>query len=96
MAMPDMERLMGAQQLAQAADTGALSLGDWTSEIEGELACPIDGSRLIRMVNHLQPHVQFESCKVCGCVFLDAGELRDLASYTLLERLRKLIRRVQT
>lgn len=90
---PDMERLMGAKSEARAADIGARELGDWTAEIKGSLNCPNDGSQLIRMVNHKQPHVHFESCKVCGGVFLDAGELRDLASFTLIERLRMILRR---
>lgn len=89
-----MERLMDDRQAAKIADPGDTKLGEWTAEIEGALTCPNDGGRLIRMVNHRQPHVHYESCKVCGGVFLDAGELRDLASFTLLDRLRMLLRRV--
>lgn len=49
--------------------------------------CPRDKSPLIDMRDLHQPHVRYESCTVCGGVFLDAGELRDLSERTLRERL---------
>lgn len=49
--------------------------------------CPRDRSPLIAMADREQPHVHFESCTVCGGVFLEAGELRDLSELTILERL---------
>src|SRR3954447_15433955 len=52
---------------------------------------PRDKSTLIHMVDHKQPHVQFESCTVCGGAFLTAGELRDLSHNTLVERMRALL-----
>lgn len=51
------------------------------------LLCPRDHSTLIEMVDARQPHIHYESCKLCGGVFLDTGELTDLSEYTLLERL---------
>ena len=50
--------------------------------------CPRDGSPLIAMSDPRQPHVRFEQCSVCGGLFLDAGELKDLSEFTLRERLR--------
>ncbi len=54
------------------------------------LTCPDDHSRLIEMVDREQPHVRYHSCKICGGVLLDAGELRDLTQVTLRERLRAI------
>lgn len=53
--------------------------------------CPRDKSHLVQMSDPKQPHVNFEQCSVCGGVFLDAGELRDLADFTLVERLRSML-----
>ncbi len=85
------EKLMSEKSIAKAIDTGDPEVGGWTADIEGALSCPRDGSRLIRMVNHRQPQVHYESCKTCGGVFLDAGELRDMASHSLIERLRAML-----
>ena len=52
------------------------------------LKCPRDNSQLIEMSDPAQPHVRYESCTVCGGSYFDAGELKDLGSLTLRERLR--------
>jgi Zn-finger nucleic acid-binding protein len=81
------EKLLERPGLAAEADRpGAHAAGR-----PGEaLTCPRDRSTLIRMVDRRQPHVGFESCTVCGGVFLDAGELADLSELTLRERVRGL------
>lgn len=78
------EKLLGDRKAAAAADQpgGALHI---TSG--GGFKCPRDHSTLIEMRDIQQPHVRFESCTVCGGVFLDAGELKDLSERTLRERL---------
>ena len=92
----DCERLLAAADAeARGADTGGVELGEWTDAIDDPIACPMDHSRMIRMVDLKQPHVRFERCTVCGGMFLDAGELRDLASFTLIERLRLALRRAR-
>ena len=53
-----------------------------------KLLCPRDHSTLVVMCDPNQTHVKFEACTVCGGAFLDRGELKDLASFNLLERLR--------
>jgi len=55
------------------------------------ILCPRDRSTMIHMVDARQPHVGFESCTVCGGIFLDAGELTDLSELTLRERLRSIL-----
>lgn len=54
------------------------------------LLCPRDKSHLITMNALNQPQVRYESCKICGGMFLDAGELADLGQLSVVERLRKM------
>ncbi len=54
--------------------------------------CPRDKARLIDMRHLDQPHVKYESCKICGGLFLDAGELNDLSVHTLAERVRRALK----
>jgi Zn-finger nucleic acid-binding protein len=53
---------------------------------EGRPQCPVDHSTLIDMSDLKQPHVRTDACTVCGGVLLDAGELSDLAEFSLGER----------
>ena len=57
------------------------------------LTCPRDKSRLIRMTDLKQHHIHFESCTVCGGLFFDAGELKDLSELTLRERVKSFFGR---
>lgn len=52
--------------------------------------CPRDKSTLISMRALGQSHISYESCKVCGGTFLDAGELTDLSEVTIRERLKAM------
>lgn len=83
------ERLIKSKAGVPQTDTGDPKVGAKLNE-QTELYCPRDSSAMIHMVDPAQPHVGFESCTVCGGVFLDAGELRDLADFTLIERLRSM------
>jgi Zn-finger nucleic acid-binding protein len=56
-----------------------------------KINCPRDHSPLIAVSDPAQPHVHYEQCSVCGGVFLDSGELKDLSEFTLKERLRALL-----
>ncbi|MCC6676173.1 MAG: zf-TFIIB domain-containing protein [Phycisphaerales bacterium] len=78
------EKLLGDRKAAAAADHPA---GPKSTASRGAYKCPRDHSTLIEMSDIRQSHVRFESCTVCGGVFLDAGELKDLSERTLRERL---------
>jgi Zn-finger nucleic acid-binding protein len=52
--------------------------------------CPECHARMIRMVDHAQPHIWYESCPVCYGVFYDAGEFRDYKSHTVVDFFRDL------
>lgn len=49
--------------------------------------CPRDHSALAATQAPNQKHVVFDRCPACMGLFLDAGELKDLADYTLAEKL---------
>jgi len=51
---------------------------------------------MIRMVDHQQPHMLFESCPVCYGVFYDAGEFRDYKSHTVVDLFRDLFKKERT
>jgi len=52
--------------------------------------CPRDKAEMVTLHNLPQVHVEYEQCPVCGGMFLDRGELNDLNSYSVVERLRNL------
>jgi len=52
---------------------------------DAKIDCPVCHTRMIRMVDHRQPHIHFESCTVCHGVFFDAGEFRDYKEVTVAE-----------
>lgn len=70
---------------AAKLDTGSPEIGAQYNTID-RIKCPVcANSALLRMVDHRQPHIWFESCPTCHGRFFDAGEFRDLASYSLLD-----------
>src|SRR5688500_12312425 len=52
---------------------------------DAKIDCPVCHTRMIRMVDHQQPHIHYESCTVCHGVFFDAGEFRDYKDQTVSE-----------
>jgi Zn-finger nucleic acid-binding protein len=84
------EKLLQHNREVRQADTGNRDTGKEMDDVR-TIRCPRDRSQMIRMVDNRQPHVRFESCTVCGGVFLDAGELKDLSKFTLRERLRSIM-----
>ncbi len=51
----------------------------------GKVQCPVCHTQMIRMTDHQQPHIGFESCTVCYGVFFDAGEFRDYKEQNIRE-----------
>lgn len=73
---------------AAALDVGDPALGA-TLNAQGRIDCPKCHTRTIRMVDVEQPHIWFESCKVCYGRFFDAGEFQDLANSGLEDLVRR-------
>ena len=65
---------------AAELDVGDPVQGEQYNKID-RIKCPacVGNRDLIRMVDPLQPHIWFESCKGCYGRFYDAGEYRDFA-----------------
>jgi Zn-finger nucleic acid-binding protein len=47
-----------------------------------------------RIKDHEQSHITLDSCSNCSSVFLDAGELTDMKSLTLMDHVRRLLARL--
>jgi len=86
----EMEKLLATKGAIKRLDTPSPVI-ESRMGTKGATLCPRDKSLLIRMVDHKQPHIKYESCKVCGGAFLDSGELRDLSHFSLVERIRSLL-----
>lgn len=84
------ERLLEHKNAARHAEAGPAAAPGSVSDVT-RILCPRDRSTMIHVVDPEQPHVGFESCTVCGGVFLDAGELTDLSEVTLRERIRAML-----
>jgi Zn-finger nucleic acid-binding protein len=69
---------------SESLDTGDPDVGR-THDAKAVVLCPVDGQRMVRMVDVTQPHIWLESCPACGGVFFDAGEFRDFKERTWME-----------
>lgn len=86
----ELERLLDAPAEASEFDRDS-SARQHRADTRQSISCPRDKSPMVAMSDVRQPHVSYEKCTVCGGVFLDAGELRDLAEFTLVERIRSML-----
>ncbi len=86
----ELEHLLEFPETAQSVDHELAYDGPAYNE-RRDISCPRDTSGMLAMTDPEQRHVKYEKCSVCGGVFLDAGELADLAEVTLLERLRMIL-----
>ena len=88
-----LKKLEGSEEIDPVPPQGAPVAAAGGTESAAELArpgdakvnCPVCHTRLIRMVDHKQPHIHFESCTVCHGTFFDAGEFRDYKEQTVSE-----------
>lgn len=83
----------GIKQVMEGLDSGPAAEPNAKRHVISGVKCPRDTSRLITMVDLKQTHIQYEACTVCGGVFMDCGELKDLTQFTLRERLSGLFAR---
>lgn len=57
-----------------------------------DISCPDCGATMARVRDREQTHITLDSCPECDNIFLDAGELTDLKSLTLMDHVRRLLR----
>lgn len=88
----ELDRLLRDKKVVQEVDTGsALTLRRFSLSAVGTRKCPRDGAVLTTLRHPEQGHIEIDRCPSCLGVFLDAGELKDLADFSLSERMRALI-----
>lgn len=83
----ELERVKAIKGAAQRLDAGTRSRAGGSGTRQAR-RCPRDQSPLEARADAKQAHVIVDRCPACLGVFLDAGELRDLAEHTLAERIR--------
>jgi Zn-finger nucleic acid-binding protein len=71
-------------------DKGNPAVGAMHNEMR-DIACPDCGTTMNRVQDHEQTHITMDSCGACDGVFLDAGELTDMKSLTLMDHVRRLL-----
>jgi uncharacterized protein len=74
-------------------DKGSAALGARHNAML-DIDCPECGTRMGRIKDHEQSHITLDSCSNCSSVFLDAGELTDMKSLTLMDHVRRLLARL--
>ncbi len=75
---------------AEIVDDGDVRVGKEFNKID-RIVCPKCKTRMIRMVDRVQPHIWYESCSVCNGLFFDAGEFNDYRELTIIDRFRDLL-----
>lgn len=68
-------------------DSGDPKVGKVNNAI-GDIECPRCTAQMVKMVDLQQPHIHYEQCGVCGGVYFDAGEFRDLQQESVIDLVR--------
>lgn len=71
-------------------DTGSAATGAKHNEMK-DIACPGCGATMAHIQDSEQSHITLDTCDDCDGVFLDAGELTDMKSVTLMDHVRRLL-----
>jgi len=71
-------------------DKGSAAMGAMHNEML-DIPCPECGTKMDRVKDSQQKHITLDSCANCDGVFLDAGELTDMKSLTLMDHVRRLL-----
>ena len=82
-------KILKDKKLVDAIDIGPEETGRQHDEIR-QIDCPRCGVPMHHVADRAQKHIGFEICRKCQGSFLDAGELRDLSEFTILERIKAL------
>lgn len=69
---------------SELLDSGDATDGATYDEIE-QYSCPNCSGKMVKLVDHEQPHIWYEVCHSCYGVFFDAGEFRDYKEHSLFD-----------
>jgi Zn-finger nucleic acid-binding protein len=95
----ELETALQTPGAAETIDYGTAAGGraGFGYELKNYLAsdrmCPRCQRLLTTVPDPRQPHVKIDICSDCHGVLLDEGELKDLSEFTLMERVRALLKR---
>lgn len=87
----ELNAVLGDAVAVKKLESGAVDAPADTDAVV-KISCPRDGTGMIHLKHHRQTHVGYEQCYLCGGVFLDAGELDDLSSFTVVERIKQMFK----
>jgi Zn-finger nucleic acid-binding protein len=85
-----LERLRAEWLVDSVLDTGSAAEGARNNQMQ-DIACPGCGVNMARISDKEQSQVTLDACASCDSVFLDAGELSDLKTVTLMDYLKRWI-----
>lgn len=85
-----LERIRAQVRADEFFDIGHTKVGKVLNPIR-EYACPSCQAPMQAASDPRQVHVRFETCTVCGMLFLDAGELIDLSHETIMDKLLDIV-----
>lgn len=81
------------EALKSRRGSGVIDTGDPASgrshNAQGDITCPRCRARMVRLVDHAQPHIWFEQCSTCGGAYFDAGEFKDFRRHTPADLIRR-------
>jgi Zn-finger nucleic acid-binding protein len=83
----ELEQLQRDKQAAESVDIGARTRS--TAPIKTRnLRCPRDNEPMLDIEHPKQSHIMIMECGTCGGHLLDAGEFKDMAKFTLGEKIK--------
>jgi Zn-finger nucleic acid-binding protein len=85
-----LQQLRGEWLADSVLDKGSPALGAKLN-IKQDILCPECGNAMARIRDSEQAHITLDGCSHCASVFLDAGELTDMKSLTLMDHVRRLL-----
>ena len=81
----DLKRISGSESI----DVGDASEGK-KYNVKQDVRCPNCHVPMVKMVDHNQRHIWYETCHSCFGVFFDAGEFRDYKEDSFLDYFKDL------
>ena len=80
---------------SESIDIGNTALGERYDSLQ-RVDCPKCHVEMLPMVDKDQTHIHYESCPTCFGTFFDAGEFRDLKTFTVVERFSEMVRTLRS
>ena len=81
---------VAASERPEAIDSGSRRTARRFNEMT-DVDCPRCATRMTRVADREQSHIEYEFCPACRGSFFDAGEFRDLSKVSLAEKLKRIL-----